>query len=124
MDRVLSFISITAKAGKLVSGEFAVQKAIKEGKAMLVIASTDASEVVGFGSSVGAVFPSSPSVRTCLNSQFKRDCLSLSLKGDCGVNSKKVSSRNNSLEKVDSFVNSGTLNEFIYSPVDLILLTI
>ena len=44
MDRVLSFISIAAKAGKIASGEFATEKAIKDGKAYLVIAAGDASD--------------------------------------------------------------------------------
>ena len=43
-DKVLSMISLTAKAGKIVSGEFSVEKAVKEKKAVLVIVSAEASD--------------------------------------------------------------------------------
>lgn len=43
-DKVLSMISLATKAGKTVSGEFSVEKAVKEKKAVLVIVSTEASE--------------------------------------------------------------------------------
>lgn len=43
-DRVLSMISIAAKGRNLVSGEFAVEKAVKCGKAYLVIVAEDASD--------------------------------------------------------------------------------
>lgn len=42
-NKILSLISLATKAGKVVSGEFAVEKAIKEGKAKLVIVSNEAS---------------------------------------------------------------------------------
>lgn len=41
--KVLSYIGLAAKAGKLASGEFMTEKAVKEGKAMLVIVAEDAS---------------------------------------------------------------------------------
>lgn len=43
-DRVISMISIAAKGRNLVSGEFAVEKAVKCGKAYLVIVAEDASD--------------------------------------------------------------------------------
>jgi ribosomal protein L7Ae-like RNA K-turn-binding protein len=43
-DKVLSYISLATKAGKTVSGEFSVEKAVKEGKAKMVIISEEASE--------------------------------------------------------------------------------
>ena len=43
-DKVLSMIGLAAKAGKLVSGEFSVETAIKKGKAFLVVCAADASE--------------------------------------------------------------------------------
>ena len=43
-DRVLSMCGLAKKAGKLVSGEFSVEKAVKDGKAYLVIVSEDASD--------------------------------------------------------------------------------
>ncbi len=43
-DKVLSMISLATKAGKTVSGEFSVEKAVKEKKAVLVIVSSEASE--------------------------------------------------------------------------------
>lgn len=43
-DRVLSFLSLAAKAGKLASGEFSTEKAVKEGRAHLVFVAGDASE--------------------------------------------------------------------------------
>lgn len=43
-DRVISMISIAAKGRNLVSGEFSVEKAVKCGKAYLVIVAEDASD--------------------------------------------------------------------------------
>ena len=42
-DGVLSLLGIAAKGRNLVSGEFAVEKAVKEGKAFLVIVAYEAS---------------------------------------------------------------------------------
>ena len=44
VDRVLSMLGIAAKAGKVVSGEFSTEKAVKTGKAYLVIVSEEASD--------------------------------------------------------------------------------
>lgn len=44
VDRVYSMISIAGKAGNVASGEFSTEKAIKSGKACLVILASDASE--------------------------------------------------------------------------------
>ena len=44
MDRVFSMIGMAQKAGKVVSGEFATEKAVKTGKAFLVIVSDAASD--------------------------------------------------------------------------------
>ena len=43
-DKVLSMIGMATRAGKIVSGEFAVEKAIKSQKAFLVIVATDSSD--------------------------------------------------------------------------------
>ncbi len=43
-DKVLRLIGLAMKAGKVVSGEFSVEKCIKSGKAKLVIVAADASE--------------------------------------------------------------------------------
>lgn len=43
-DRVISMISIAAKGRNLVSGEFAVEKAVKCGRAYLVVVAEDASD--------------------------------------------------------------------------------
>ena len=43
-DRVLSMLGIAAKAGKIASGEFATENAVKAGKAFLVVTAADASE--------------------------------------------------------------------------------
>ncbi len=43
-DAVLSLIGMAKRAGKVVSGEFSTEKAIKERKAKLVIVSDDASD--------------------------------------------------------------------------------
>ena len=43
-DKILSTISLATKAGKTVSGEFSVEKAVKEGKACLVVVSAEASD--------------------------------------------------------------------------------
>ncbi|MBO5509030.1 MAG: ribosomal L7Ae/L30e/S12e/Gadd45 family protein [Lachnospiraceae bacterium] len=42
--KVLSLLSISAKAGKLVSGGFMTEKSIQEGSAYLVIIASDASD--------------------------------------------------------------------------------
>lgn len=44
MDRILSMVGMAMKAGKVVSGEFSTEKAVKSGKAFLVIVSDAASE--------------------------------------------------------------------------------
>ena len=43
-DRVLSMLGIAARAGKIASGEFSTEKAVKAGKAYLVLTAEDASE--------------------------------------------------------------------------------
>ena len=43
-NKVLSMIGIASKSGKVVSGEFATEKAVKTGRAFLVIVSEEASE--------------------------------------------------------------------------------
>lgn len=43
-DKILSLLGIAAKSGSIVSGEFSTEKAVKEGKAYLVIVASDASE--------------------------------------------------------------------------------
>ena len=43
-DKVLGFLGLLAKAGALAYGTFATEKAVKSGKACLVIIATDASE--------------------------------------------------------------------------------
>ena len=43
-DKVLSMLGIAAKSGSIVSGEFSTEKAVKEGKAYLVIVASDASD--------------------------------------------------------------------------------
>lgn len=43
-DRILSMISLATKAGKTVSGEFSVEKAVKEKKTFLVVVSDEASD--------------------------------------------------------------------------------
>lgn len=44
-DDVLSLLGLCAKAGKCCSGEFQVEKAVKERKAFLVIVAEDASDL-------------------------------------------------------------------------------
>lgn len=44
MDKVLSLLSLCARGRNLVSGEFSTEKAVKEGKAELVIVAKDASD--------------------------------------------------------------------------------
>lgn len=44
MDKVLSMIGMSARAGKVLSGEFSVEKAVKTFKAYLVIVAGDASD--------------------------------------------------------------------------------
>ena len=41
--KILSYMSLAAKAGKIVSGELSVEKAVKQGKAHLVIVAEEAS---------------------------------------------------------------------------------
>lgn len=43
-NRVFSLLGLAMKAGKVVSGEFSTEKAIKTGKAFLVIVAEDASD--------------------------------------------------------------------------------
>ena len=43
-DRVLSMRGLAAKSGNVVSGEFSTEKAVKTGKAFLVIVADDSSD--------------------------------------------------------------------------------
>lgn len=43
-DKVLSMIGLACKAGKIVSGEFSVEKSVKCGKASMVVIAADVSE--------------------------------------------------------------------------------
>lgn len=43
-NKIYSLLGLAMKAGKVVSGEFATEKSIKEGTAMLVLVSGDASD--------------------------------------------------------------------------------
>lgn len=43
-NKVLSLVGLATKAGKTVSGEFSTEKAVKTGKAFLVLVAEDASE--------------------------------------------------------------------------------
>ena len=43
-DRILSMLGLAAKAGKIASGEFSTERAVKSGRAFLVIVSTEASD--------------------------------------------------------------------------------
>lgn len=44
MDKVFSMVGLATRAGKTVSGEFSVEKAIRQKKAKLVIVSEEASD--------------------------------------------------------------------------------
>ena len=43
-DKVLSYLGLATKAGKIQSGEFSTEKSVKCGKAALVIVAEDASD--------------------------------------------------------------------------------
>ena len=43
-NKIYSMLGLATKAGKVVSGEFSTEKAVKEGKAYLVIVSEEASD--------------------------------------------------------------------------------
>ncbi len=43
-DKVLSMVGLATRAGKVASGEFSTEKAVKSGKAVLVLVAGDASE--------------------------------------------------------------------------------
>lgn len=43
-QKLMSLLGLAQKAGKVVSGEFAVEKAVKTGKARITIVACDASE--------------------------------------------------------------------------------
>ena len=44
MHKALSLTGLAAKAGKVASGEFSVEKSVKSGKSFLVLAAEDASQ--------------------------------------------------------------------------------
>ena len=44
MNKIFSMVGLATRAGKTVSGEFSVEKAVKANKAKLVIVSKDASD--------------------------------------------------------------------------------
>lgn len=43
-DKVLSYLGLATRAGKIQSGEFSTEKSVKSGKAELVIVAEDASD--------------------------------------------------------------------------------
>lgn len=43
-NKVIGYLGLATKAGKLVSGEFMTEKSVKEGKAKVVIVAEDASD--------------------------------------------------------------------------------
>ena len=43
-DRILSMLGLAERAGKVASGQFSTERAVKSQRAFLVIVSTDASE--------------------------------------------------------------------------------
>jgi ribosomal protein L7Ae-like RNA K-turn-binding protein len=43
-DKIASYAGLAMKAGKAASGEFAVEKSVKEGKAYIVLIAADASD--------------------------------------------------------------------------------
>ena len=43
-NKILSLLGLATKAGKVVSGEFATEKAVKSGKGLLVVVAEDASD--------------------------------------------------------------------------------
>lgn len=43
-DKVVALLGLAERAGKIASGEFAVEKAVKSGKASLVIVADDSSD--------------------------------------------------------------------------------
>ncbi|MFQ9509864.1 MAG: L7Ae/L30e/S12e/Gadd45 family ribosomal protein [Lachnospiraceae bacterium] len=43
-NKVLSYIGLATKAGKVVSGEFSVEKAVKDGRATMVFVADDSSD--------------------------------------------------------------------------------
>ena len=72
-DRVLSMLGLAAKSGNVVSGEFSTEKAVKTGKAFLVIVADDSSDntkvpiyfysdKVGLGNAIGKEFRASLAV--------------------------------------------------------------
>ena len=54
LNKQLSLLGLAMKAGKVVSGEFAVEKYVKEGKAHLVLVAEDASKSAGTSLTVGS----------------------------------------------------------------------
>ncbi|MDO5390808.1 MAG: ribosomal L7Ae/L30e/S12e/Gadd45 family protein [Eubacteriales bacterium] len=43
-NKILSLLGLATKAGKVVSGEFSTEKAVKSGKGLLVVVAEDASD--------------------------------------------------------------------------------
>ena len=43
-DKILGYLGLATKAGKLVSGEFMTVKAVKDGRARIVLVAADASD--------------------------------------------------------------------------------
>lgn len=43
-NKIFSYIGLATKAGKIASGEFSTEKAVKEGKSKMVIVAADASD--------------------------------------------------------------------------------
>lgn len=78
-NRVLQMLGIAAKSGNVVSGEFSTEKAIKSGKAYLVIVSEEASDntlkmftnMTNFYEVPMHVFGTKDELGRCIGKQFR-----------------------------------------------------
>ncbi len=107
-NRVLSMIGIAAKSGSVVSGEFSTEKAVKTGKAFLVIVSEEASDntnhmftnMTEYYETPMVVFGTKDELGRCIGKEFRA---SLAITDDNLANAilKKLAAYEDSLQKTE-----------------------
>lgn len=98
-NKVLSYLGLATKAGKIQSGEFSTEKSVKSGKAALVIVAEDASDntkkkfknMCTFYEVPFYIYGTKEALGACIGKEF-RASLALEDTGFCNAIKKQIDS--------------------------------
>ena len=98
-DKVLSYLGLATKAGKVQSGEFSTEQSVKTGKAALVIVASDASDntkkkfknMCTFYEVPFYIYGTKDALGNCIGKEF-RASLALEDTGFCNAIKKQIDS--------------------------------